>query len=316
MSPGAAESFETMLKYVLQRGVLALAVAVVVSFGTFLLLNYASDPAQAIAGPDAEPEVVAQIRHDYGFDRPVLVRYADWAGGVLHGDFGDSYYWHEPVAKLVAQRAPVTIILALSAIMVTIVIALPLGTLAALNPNSLIDRFALTVAVSAQAIPNFWLGLIMIIVFAVMIPIFPVSGDTSWKHFVLPAIVLGASSVPAVMRLTRTGLIDVMESDYIRTARSKGFRGFALLRRHALRNAVLPVVSVLAVQLGNKVGGSVITETIFAINGLGRLALQSILGSDIPTVQMLIFVFAMVFVGVNLLADILNAALDPRIRIG
>jgi len=207
-------------------------------------------------------------------------------------------------------------VLALSALLVTIVIAIPLGALAALYPNSAIDRFALTVAVSAQAIPNFWLGLIMIILLAVMLPIFPVSGDDSWRHFVLPAFVLGASSVPAVMRLTRTGLIEVMESDYIRTARSKGFRGLALLRRHAMRNAILPVVSVLAVQLGQKFGGSVITETIFAINGLGRLALESILGSDIPTVQMLIFVFAMVFVGMNLLADLLNAALDPRIRIG
>ncbi|HTN62494.1 MAG TPA: ABC transporter permease, partial [Devosia sp.] len=143
----------------------------------------------------------------------------------------------------------------------------------------------------------------------------PISGDSSWQHFVMPAFVLGASSVPAIMRLTRTGLIEVMESDYIRTARSKGYRGFALLHRHAMRNALLPVVSVLAVQLGQKFGGSVITESVFAINGLGRLALQSILGSDIPTVQMLIFIFALIFVLMNLLADLLNAALDPRIRI-
>lgn len=305
-----------MLKYTLQRAVLALAVAAVVSFATFLLLNYATDPAHAIAGEDAEPEVVAQIRETYGLNRPIMERYLEWAGGVLRGDFGESYYWHKPVAELVADRAPVTVLLAASALLVTILIAIPLGALAALNPNSAIDRFALTIAVSAQAIPNFWLGLIMIILLGVMLPILPVSGDDSWRHFVLPAFVLGASSVPAVMRLTRTGLIEVMESDYIRTARSKGFRGFSLLRRHALRNAILPVVSVLAVQLGQKFGGSVITETIFAINGLGRLALESILGSDIPTVQMLIFVFAMVFVAMNLVADMLNAALDPRIRIG
>ncbi|MEQ9607593.1 MAG: ABC transporter permease [Kiloniellaceae bacterium] len=305
-----------MLKYTLQRAVLALAVAAVVSFATFLLLNYATDPAYAIAGEDAEPAVVAQIRETYGLNRPIMERYLEWAGGVLRGDFGESYYWHKPVAELVADRAPVTVLLAASALLVTILIAIPLGALAALNPNSAIDRFALTIAVSAQAVPNFWLGLIMIILLGVMLPILPVSGDDSWRHFVLPAFVLGASSVPAVMRLTRTGLIEVMESDYIRTARSKGFRGFALLRRHALRNAILPVVSVLAVQLGQKFGGSVITETIFAINGLGRLALESILGSDIPTVQMLIFVFAMVFVAMNLVADMLNAALDPRIRIG
>ncbi len=305
-----------MLRYILLRAVLALAVAFTVSLAAFVLLNVATDPATAIAGEDAPPEVVQTIRARYGLDRPLPVRYADWLGGVLHGDFGDSYYWHKPVAALVAGRAGVTIALALSALAVTIAIAIPLGALAALNPNTWLDRMALGVAVSAQAVPNFWLGLIVIILFAVMIPIFPVSGDSSWRHFVLPAFVLGASSVPAVMRLTRTGLIEVMSADYIRTARAKGFRGLGLLRRHALRNALLPVISVLAVQLGQKFGGSVITESIFAINGLGRLALESILGGDIPTVQMLIFVFAIVFVAMNLLADILNAALDPRLRLG
>ena len=305
-----------MLRYILLRAVLALAVAFTVSLAAFFLLNVATDPATAIAGEDATPETVETIRLRYGLDRPLPVRYFDWLGGVMRGEFGESYYWHKPVADLVAERSGVTIKLALAALSVTILIAIPLGALAALNPNSWIDRMALGVAVSAQAIPNFWLGLIAIIVFAVMIPIFPVSGDTTWRHFVLPAIVLGSSSVPAVMRLTRTGLLEVMGADYIRTARSKGFRGTSLLTRHALRNAILPVISVLAVQLGEKFGGSVITESIFAINGLGRLALQSILGGDIPTVQMLIFVFAIVFVAMNLLADILNAALDPRLRLG
>jgi peptide/nickel transport system permease protein len=305
-----------MLKYVFQRLVLALAVSVVLSFVTFLLLNFATDPAYAIAGEDAEEEVIEQIRLTYGFNRPVLVRYGEWAGNVMHGDFGESYYWNKPVAELVVSRAPNTLKLSFMAISVTILIALPLGILAALNPNTAIDRAALSVAVSAQAIPNFWLGLLMIILLAVTFPIFPVSGDATLWHFVLPSFVLGASSVPAVMRLTRTGMIEVMESDYIRTARAKGYRGIELVGRHALRNAILPVISVLAVQLGHKFSGSVITETIFAINGLGRLALQSILGSDVPTVQILIFVFAMVFVAVNLLADLLNALLDPRLRIG
>jgi peptide/nickel transport system permease protein len=305
-----------MLKFILQRAALALAVALTVSLAAFLLLNVATDPARAIAGEDASQEVVETIRARYGLDRPMAVRYVRWLGGVVKGDFGESYYWHKPVASLVAERAGVTVALALSALAVTILIAIPLGVLAAFRPNSWIDRMALGVAVSAQAVPNFWLGLIMIILFAVTIPIFPVSGDTTWLHFVLPSIVLGASSVPAVMRLTRTGLIDVMGADYIRTARSKGYRGISLLWRHALRNALLPVISVLAVQLGQKFGGSVITESIFALNGLGRLALESILGGDIPTVQMLIFVFAIIFVAMNLLADILNAALDPRIRIG
>lgn len=229
--------------------------------------------------------------------------------------FRDSYYWNKPVISLLIDRAPETITLALMSVSVTILISIPLGILAALNPNSLVDRIALGIAVTAQAVPNFWLGLIMILIFALAIPIFPVSGDKTFFHFVLPSIVLGASSVPAVMRLMRTGLLDVINADFIRTARSSGFYGWRLVFNHALRNALLPVVSVLAVQLGNKFGGSVITESVFAINGLGRLALESILGADIPTVQILVFVFAIIFLFFNLLADILNAYLDPRLRL-
>ena len=300
----------------MRRGVLALLVALTVSVATFFLLNFATDPASALAGEDATPEVVAQIRAQYGFDKPLVVQYGHWIAGVARGDFGDSYHWRSPVGALIASHAPVTIRLALMAIMVTIVVAIPLGAIAALRPNSLADRIALAIAVGAQAIPGFWLGLMLIILLAVKFPIFPVSGDTTWWHFVLPAIVLGAGSVPSVMRLTRSGLLEVLASDYVRTARAKGMRGMRLLMRHAMRNAMLPVVNVLAVQLGHKLGGSVIVESVFALNGLGRLALQSILGGDVPTVQMLVFVFALTFVALTFLADLLGAWLDPRIRLG
>lgn len=305
-----------MFRYVIRRSVMALLVALTVSVATFFLLHSAVDPAEAIAGQEADPEIVEQIRAEHGFDRPLVVQYADWMAGILQGDFGESYYWRRPVGDLVRAHAPVTIKLALAAVFVTFIIAIPLGIAAALRPNTFIDRVALSVAVSAQAIPNFWLGLMFIMFFAVMFPIFPVSGDDTWKHYVMPAIVLGASSVPAVMRLTRTGLLDVMASDYIRTARSKGFYGIRLLLRHALRNALLPIVSVMAIQLGGKLNGSVITESIFALNGLGRLTLDSIIGADIPTVQMLVFIFALLFVVLTFLADLLNAWVDPRIRLG
>jgi len=295
---------------------MALLVALTVSVAAFVLLNVAVDPAMAIAGEDADLLLVEQIREQYGFDRTIYVQYFEWLTRLFHGDFGESYYWNKPVGELILSHAPVTLQLALMAIFVTVVISIPLGTLAALKQNSLIDRIALSTAVSAQAIPNFWLGLMMIILFSVTWQIFPVSGDDTFAHFILPSFVLGASSVPAVMRLTRNGLLDVLSSDYIRTARSKGFGGIRLLLQHAMRNALLPVVSVLAVQLGQKLGGSVITESIFAINGLGRLALESILGGDIPTVQMLVFVFALTFVIMTLLADLLNAWLDPRLRLG
>jgi len=304
-----------MLRYALRRLVLALAVALTVSVATFWLLRAATDPAAAIAGPDATEEVVAQVRSEYGFDRPIVAQYWEWLRGVLSGDFGHSYFWRTSVGPLILSHAPVTIELALSAILVTILVALPLGIAAALKPNTLVDRAALTIAVAAQAIPNFWLGVMCIVIFAVKLPFFPVSGDKTWFHFVLPAIVLGTSSVPAVMRLTRTGLLEVMASDYIRTARAKGFVSLPLLLRHALRNALLPVVSVLAVQLGHKLGGSFIVESVFAMNGLGRLAMQSVLGADIPTIQMLVFIFSLTFVAMTFLADLLNAWLDPRIRL-
>jgi len=294
--------------------VVVIAVALTLSFITFCLLNVAIDPAQAVAGEEAEALEIEQVRQQYGFDRPILIRYFEWFKAVLTGDLGISYYWNKPVGSLLLERAPETITLALMSVMVTIFIAIPLGICAAINPNSVIDRMCLGVAVSFQAIPNFWLGLVMIIIFSVTFPIFPVSGDKTYFHFILPSIVLGASSVPPVMRLMRTGLLDVMEADYIRTARSNGFFGWKLILNHAMRNALLPVVSVLAVQLGHKFGGSVITESVFSINGLGRLALESILGADIPTVQILVFVFAFTFLILNLLADILNAYLDPRLR--
>jgi peptide/nickel transport system permease protein len=303
-----------MLKFISGRFVVVIAVALTLSFITFCLLNVAIDPAQAVAGEEAEALEIEQVRQQYGFDRPILIRYFEWFKAILTGDLGISYYWNKPVGSLLLERAPETITLALMSVMVTIFIAIPLGICAAINPNSVIDRMCLGVAVSFQAIPNFWLGLVMIIIFSVTFPIFPVSGDKTYFHFILPSIVLGASSVPPVMRLMRTGLLDVMEADYIRTARSNGFFGWKLILNHAMRNALLPVVSVLAVQLGHKFGGSVITESVFSINGLGRLALESILGADIPTVQILVFVFAFTFLILNLLADILNAYLDPRLR--
>lgn len=304
-----------MAKFILNRFVLGLAVALTVSLATFLMLNLAADPAAMIAGPDATEAAVEQIRAQYGFDRPLHVRFFEWLGGVVLGDFGDSYYWKKPVFELLIDRGPVTATLALGALAVTILIGLPLGVVAAMKPNGWLDRFALSFGTAAQAVPNFWLGLILIILLGVMFPIFPVSGDTTWQHFILPCFVLGTSAVPQVLRLTRTGMIDVLGSDYIRTARAKGFRPRQIMLRHALRNALLPVVSVITIQLGYKLGGSVITETVFALNGLGRLAYESILGADIPTVQMLVFFFALIFIVLTVLGDILNAWLDPRMRV-
>ncbi|MBT7221516.1 MAG: ABC transporter permease [Marinovum sp.] len=304
-----------MLQFILKRLALGLAVAFTVSLATFLMLNLAADPAAMVAGEDATQEAIEQIRVQYGFDRPLYVRFLEWLGQLVTGDFGDSYYWKQPVFDLLIDRAPVTLTLAAGALTVTISLGLTLGVLAALKPNGWLDRFALSFGTAAQAVPNFWFGLILIILLGVTFPIFPVSGDSTWMHFVLPCFVLGTSAVPQVLRLTRTGMIEVLGSDYIRTARAKGFRPRQILFRHALRNALLPIVSVITIQIGYKLGGSVITESVFALNGLGRLAYESILGADIPTVQMLVFFFALVFIILSILGDILNAWLDPRMRV-
>jgi peptide/nickel transport system permease protein len=304
-----------MLQFILKRLALGLAVAFTVSLATFLMLNLAADPAAMVAGEDATQEAIEQIRVQYGFDRPLYVRFLEWLGQLVTGDFGDSYYWKQPVFDLLIDRAPVTLTLAAGALTVTISLGLTLGVLAALKPNGWLDRFALSFGTAAQAVPNFWFGLILIILLGVTFPIFPVSGDSTWMHFVLPCFVLGTSAVPQVLRLTRTGMIEVLGSDYIRTARAKGFRPRQILFRHALRNALLPIVSVITIQIGYKLGGSVITESVFALNGLGRLAYESILGADIPTVQMLVFFFALVLIILSILGDILNAWLDPRMRV-
>jgi peptide/nickel transport system permease protein len=305
-----------MLRFFLGRFAVALSVAVTLSIVTFLIMNAAVDPAAAMAGQDATDERIEQVRRELGLDRPLAAQYLDWLAGVLSGDFGQSWYWKQPVGEVIVQNAPSTMLLAGLAVLVTIVVALPLGMLAALYADSWIDRLAVGFSVGVQAMPTFFMGLLFIIIFALNLRWFPVSGEATLAHFIMPAIVLGLASVPPVMRLMRTGLLDALASDYIRTARAKGLMPGAVLLRHAFRNALLPIVAVLALQLGQKLGGSVVTESVFAINGLGRLALQSILAADIPTVQMLVFVFALLFVTLNLLADLINAWLDPRIRVG
>lgn len=304
-----------MVSYLFRRLVTALMVTLTISVITFVLLHGATDAAAVIAGNEATTEMIAEVRANLGLDRPLPVQYIHWLGDLIRGDMGMSYHVHEPVATLIARHIPATLIMAFSAIWVTLMVSLPLGIVAALRPNGLFDRIALMIVVAAQAIPNFWLGLLLILLFAVTFPLLPVSGDGTWRHFILPAVVLGTSSVPTVTRLVRAGLLDVLQSDYIRTARAYGWRGGRLMWNHALRNAALPVVSVLAIQLGNKLGGSVVTEAVFAVNGLGVLTLRSIQMVDIPTIQSLVVLFSLIFVVMTLLADVLNAWLDPRVRL-
>ena len=305
-----------MLVYTLKRLGLALLVTLAVSMLSFALLYLSGDPAAAIAGETANAEDIEAVRVYYGFDRPWVVQYGEWMFNAIKGDFGTSYYFKLPVSQLVAERLSVTMLLGVCGISFALLTAVPLGVAAAVRPNSLIDRIALFLSVMGQAMPSFWFGLVLIVLFSIKLRILPPSGSDSWQNFVMPTIVLGYYAMPAIMRLTRAGMLDVLGADYVRTARAKGAGEFRVMFKHALRNAIIPVVSLAAVQMGFMLGGSIVVESIFALHGAGYLAWESIGRNDLPTVQALILVFSMFYIVFTFLSDLLNAWLDPRMRVG
>lgn len=305
-----------MLTYILKRVSLAVLVALAVSVIAFLLLRLSGDPAVAIAGEGARQADIELIRQTYGFDRPLPVQYMEWLGKALHGDFGDSIYFKTPAGPLIFAKLQTTLILGLASLMFGLLISVPLGVLAAIYKNTWIDRLCLVMAVVGQALPNFFFALLLIMFFSISLQVLPVSGSDTWLHFVMPTIALGYYVAPAFMRLIRAGMIEVLEADYVRTARAKGLPETTVILKHALRNAIIPVVALTAVQLGFLLGGSVVIETIFALDGLGYLAYQSIAFKDYPVIQIIVLLLSVIYVALTLASDIANAWLDPRIRIG
>ena len=303
-----------MTRFILRRLVLLACVLAAVSVITFVLLRVSGDPAVAMAGEGATAEDVAYVRREYGLDQPLPVQFAHWAGRALQGDLGVSKFLQQPVAAIVLDRLPVTLTLGLAALLVATLVAVPLGVLAAVRQGGPADHLASAVAISGQAMPTFWLALILMAVFGARLRWVPISGDQTWRHFILPAVALAFYAIPSLMRLTRSGMLDVLGSDYIRTARAKGLSENKVVFKHALRNAVLPIVSLAAVQLGFMLGGSVVIEAIFSINGLGNLSWQSIKRADVEVMQAVVLVLSFIFVALTFLADVLNALLDPRIR--
>ena len=304
-----------MLAYLAKRLFVALLVALTVSIITFSLLHLSGDLAQSLAGPSATAADVEQVRKAYGLDRPLPAQYAEWIGKAVRGDLGESFFLKVPVSELIADRLPITLTLGICALAFALVLSLPLGVLAAVRPNSWIDRCALALSVLGQALPSFWFALILIIVFGLKLRWLPVSGNATWEHFVLPAVALGYYATPAFMRLTRAGMLEVLASDYIRTARAKGLRTTTVLFKHALRNAIIPVVAVAAVQFGFMLGGSIVIESVFSLHGVGHLGWEAISRADFPVVQAIVLILACIYVVLTLLADMLNAVLDPRIRV-
>ncbi len=292
--------------------------AVIVCFGVsliaFVLLNVAGDPVNVMLPPEAGKEEIAQLRRQLGLDQPLYVQYGIFLSKAIRADFGKSLFIEQSAISLVMERVPATLELASAALVLAVLIAVPLGIISAIRQYSLTDNLCTIIAVSGQAMPIFWFGIMLIILFSVKIHILPSSGRGELRHLVLPALTLAVNLAPILMRLTRSGMLEVLSQDYIRTARSKGLNERIVLVKHAFKNVAPPVITVIGLQVGRLFGGSIITESVFAWPGVGQFAVQSIQNSDYPVVQVCIIMMALMVVLANLTADLAIAALDPRIQ--
>jgi peptide/nickel transport system permease protein len=293
---------------------------VVVIFGisvlAFTILHVLGDPVLLLLPQNAGKEEFERYRKLLGLDQPLYVQYWKFASKAVLGDFGKSWYADTPAFLLVIERMPPTIYLTLAGLVVALLIALPLGVLSALKRHSWIDSLCTAIAVAGQAFPLFWLGIMLIIVFAVRLKVLPASGYGTWQHFLMPSFCLGAALAPFTMRLVRSGVIEVMNMEFIKTARAKGLAEPMVVIKHAFRNACIPVITVLGLQFGQLLGGAIITETVFAWPGVATLAVESIRNQDFPVVQCAVILLALVIVTVNLIVDLAVGLIDPRIRTG
>jgi peptide/nickel transport system permease protein len=304
-----------MRTFLLRRLLQSLVVLLGVSFVVFAILFLTGDPALVLLPPDASAEDVRRFREIMGFNDPFLVQYGRFLTGALQGDFGQSVRHGEPAFGLVLERMPATFELAGAALLLALCLAIPAGILSAVRRNSLLDYVSTVVALFGQSLPTFWLGIMLILLFSVRFHLLPSSGRGTLEHLVLPAVTLGLFTTARITRLTRSGMLEVLNQDYIRTARAKGVSDRPVVWKHALKNAAIPIVTIVGIELGTLLGGSVITETIFAWPGVGRLSVQAIANRDYPVVQAAVFLLATTFVVVNLVVDLVYTYLDPRIRL-
>jgi ABC-type dipeptide/oligopeptide/nickel transport system permease component len=303
-----------MQRYILSSLSQALVVLVGVLILVFFMIRLTGDPAAAMLSREAKPEQVEAFRHQMGFDRPLIIQFFDFARKALVGDFGDSLHYRLPALPLVLERLPATLQLAGVALLMALVIAIPLGLIGGANPNSPLDLIGRAIGLFGQTIPPFWLALVMIVVFAVVLRWLPTSGRDAPLSVLMPAFVLSLGTMGRVIRLTRSSVLEIMGEDYIRTARSKGLADNVVFFKHALRNAAIPLISVIGVQFGYMLGGSVIIESVFSWPGLGKFAADSISIRDFPVVQAIAFFTSVVVISLTLLTDMAYALIDPRIR--
>jgi len=308
--------------YLLRRLLLMLPVAFLVTVGVFLLIHLSpGDPALIILGEDRSPQAIAQIHQELGLDKPLYVQYVIWLDHIAHGDWGRSITTHQPVAIAITERLPATFELGITALVWSLLVAIPLGTIAAVRRGSVADQLASGVTVAGVSIPNFFIGIVLIFVLSVSLRLFPFGGYVpffqdpleSLHHVALPAIALGTAGAAINMRFTRSSMIEVLSHDYIRTAWAKGASWRRVVFVHALKNALIPVVTIVGLQIGGIIEGAVVTETVFTWPGVGRLAVESIFNRDYTVVQGIVLVAAFSYMSANLLVDLIYAWLDPRI---
>ncbi len=305
-----------MRRYIARQLSQLVVVILGISILAFTILHVLGDPVLLLLPQNAGKEEFARYHHLLGLDRPLYVQYWKFLSSAVQGDFGKSWYADTPAFRLVIERMPPTIYLTFAGLGVALLIALPLGILAALKRHSWVDSLCTAVAVAGQAAPLFWLGIMLIIVFAVRLKVLPASGYGTWQNFLLPSFCLGAALAPITMRLVRSGVIEVMSMDFIKTARAKGVAEPTVVVKHAFRNACIPVITVLGLQFGQLLGGAIITETVFAWPGVATLTVESIRNQDFPVVQCAVILLALLIVSVNLIVDLIVGFIDPRIRAG
>jgi peptide/nickel transport system permease protein len=303
-----------VVRYIARSLIQAVAVALGIATLTFLIVHISGDPTQHLLPPNATREDIRVLKESMGFDRPLIEQYVSFMTGAFRGDFGRSFWIARPALDLVLERMPFTVLLTFTGLATALIIGIPIGVMSAVRRYGWIDNLSTAFAMAGQAMPTFWLGLLFIMWFSLMIPILPASGAGGIQHLILPSLTLGLFLAPTLMRLTRSQVLDILTQDYIRTARAKGLTESRVVLLHVLRNVAAPIVTVIGLQFGRLLGGSIVTETVFNWPGVASLTVRSIFTSDYPVVQVATLLLALVVILSNLLADVLVAVMDPRIR--
>ena len=303
-----------VVAFLAARFIRALVAVWLVSTVVFIVMRLSGDPVPLLLPADAPHSEYARVAKELGTDRPLPVQYAVFLAHVVQGDFGRSIHFREPAMRVALGYLPATVQLGLTAFALAVLVAVPVGVVSAVRRNTLVDQVAMGVALVGQSAPTFFLGILFILLLSLKAGLLPTSGRGDWTHLVLPALTLGAFSMASIARLTRSALLEVLRQDYVRTARAKGLREWRVVAKHAFRNAAIVVLTITGLQLGTLLGASVVTETVFAWPGLGRLAVHSIYNRDYPIVQCVVFLSALVFIVINFVIELAYGVLDPRIR--